>query len=185
VGPNGHIGFHTRRHVLAQDFQYDPDGLGPLVGLLHNLGDHDLAMLGAIEILRPHYDVLVQALVVRHHETQASFHVNASHHFVIGPLQHLHHRSFPTAALIDTDHSYHRPVTMQQLAHLPGGKKKILSSFVRFEETEPIPMTDDPSRNQILFIDQAQGAAPVAYQLPISLHGVQPSAQGFQILLAV
>lgn len=73
-----------------------------------------------------YHDILVKALVVRHHETDPLLKIEPAHHLLIATLQDLDNGRLHTPPAILTDDPHHRPITVQQLAHLAGREKQII-----------------------------------------------------------
>ena len=98
-------------------------------------------------------------------------------------FQHLHQCAFAASTLVDSDNPDHRPVPMQQRPHLARCEKQVVTAFVRLEKPETILVTDDPSGDKILFIDQTESIPAITYHLTIAFHRVQSPAQRLQIIL--
>ena len=118
VGADRDIGLHTGRHVIADHFHDPSDGLGALGRLIGDLGDHDLPLCGPLQAVAGNNDVVAQALVVRHHETDAALLVQAPDHIVGVALQYLDHGALEPAAAVAAADPDHDAVTVKQRPHL-------------------------------------------------------------------
>jgi len=127
-------------------------------------------------------DLLGEALVVGHDEADAAFHVEASDHVAIAPLEDLDHRAFAPAAVIDAGHAHHRAIAVHQGAHLTRRQEQVVGAVVGLEEAETVGVTDDAPGNEVGLVDDAVAAAPVADQLAVALHRRQPARQGVELL---
>ena len=63
-------------------------------------------------------------------------------------------------------------------------KRLELSGYeTRLQKAKTVRMPDHPPGNQVLLIHQAKATPPVAHQLTVTLHGVEPATQGDLIIV--
>ena len=67
-------------------------------------------------------------------------------------------------------------IPMQQGFHLLGGQKQIITARIRFQETKPVGMADDRTRNQVCLRYNRVLTHPVHKQLGIAHHRRQTPA---------
>ena len=171
--------FHPRRHVFAQHLLDPAQRPGSPTGLFDQFDDDDLPGLSIAATVGRHDDVLIDALVVGNDEAGAALLAKPTHHGLGIALQHLDHRAFAPAPIIHPDHPHHRPITVQQLAHLPRGEKQAVAAFVGDQESVAFGMTDHPPGHQVHLADRPVAFAAIADQLPVPLHGPQATGQSF------
>ncbi len=139
-------------------------------------------MLGIVAISGWHHDILVDAPIVGHHESNAAFQEEAPDYLLVLTLQHLHERRLAAPARIDARDAHHHAVAVQQAAHLPWREKQVIGSILRLEKSETIGVTHNTSAHEVGFVQQAVPAATISDYLPITFHRTQPALQCGQVL---
>src|SRR5690606_21347981 len=81
------LDFHTGIVDFAQDFYHPAKRLRMACRLLHDLDRNDLPVLSAVDLLRGNQDVVLDALVFRHHDAGTTFSQEASYQAIGAPLQ--------------------------------------------------------------------------------------------------
>ena len=87
---------------MTEYFNDSAHGLGMLVRLGCDLGNHVITGPGLARIGTRDQDILADALVIRRYKTYLAFPEKTAHYLLIGPLQYLDHRALPTAASINS-----------------------------------------------------------------------------------
>ncbi len=105
-----HLGVVLTR--LAQDIDHLTHRVIGLLGPLHNLHHHLVAVTSTIEILLRYKDVVREVLVVHHQESEVLLHIKHPHKAALGVFQNLHHRALGIGALALGQQLYPHPVTI-------------------------------------------------------------------------
>ena len=185
MGADGDVRLHAGGHVVAHHLGDATDGLGTLGGLVGDLGDDDLALLGGADAIAGDDDVVGQALVVRHHEADATLLVKAPHHGAGVAGQDLHHRALQPPAGIAADDPHHRPVVVEQGLHLAGVEIDVIAPFVGDEKAKAVGVANDSPGDQVAAVDQAEGVLAVTHELAVADHGGEAPLQGDAVLVPV
>ena len=70
---------------------------------------------------------------------------------------------------------------MQQRTHLLGGEEQVVTALVSHQKAETVGMPHHTAGDEITTIDRQISATTIAYDLAVSLHGLQSPAQGLLI----
>ena len=117
--------------------------------------------------------------VVRAHERHAAFAPEAPDHLPDTSLDDLDQRAFAAAVAIHLHHPGHHAIAVHQRTHLAGREEQIGARIVGPDEPEPVAVPDDAPGDEIHPIDEPELPAPVANDLAVALHRVQPPLQCF------
>ena len=182
VGTQGNFNLHARGHVLAQHVQYGTDRVDAGVGALVDAHHHDLALASPLVFAFRDDDVLTDAAVVWHHETDAVLDEVTTDDVCLTGLEQANQTCFLTTLAVDLGRLHQGIVTVHQALHLAVVQIQIRSTTFRAQKTETIFMAEYIPFDQIQTIRQGVTLVASEYQLPIALHGAQTTAQSFQRL---
>ncbi len=171
--------------MLAQHLDDVTDRTGTLRRLFDDFNGDDLPVHRAAGLLLRHRDIVRDALVVGHHETDTALPMEASDHAVGVALQDFGHVAFETAAAVLAGDAHHHPVVVKHGVHGARRQVDIIAAGVRHQEAEAVRVGDDPARHQVELVGQGIAATPVAHQLTVPDHGVQAAAQGLAGILVM
>src|SRR5690606_4768089 len=115
----------------------------------------------------------------RHYEGDATFFKEATDNLGGAMLQHFHNLAFPAPAIIHLIHPGGYPVTVEYLAHLPGGQKQVGATIIGDQKPETISMANHAPGDQIRFLYRQERIPAVTDQLSITAHRNQTTAQRF------
>ena len=183
VGADGNVDFQTGVKMVAEHFHDLALGTEVARGVVGDFRRHNLAGLGAaLEFWRNQYAV-INAAVVRHHETNAALLLIPADNTRRAAVQHLHHTAFRTPAAIQADDAHQHFIAVKHKLHLPGTEVDVIPLLQRDGKTVAVPVALHTATQQVQLVHQAIGAAPIDHQLAIALHGAQPFAQRIYLLL--
>ncbi len=185
VGTDGHIDFHTRRHVLAKHFHHLSRRLGTYGRLTHNVDHNVLAVPRVINLLCGNQYFVVDTGVLRNHKGDAAFLKQTTNGLMGAILQHFYYHPFATTTIIHPIHPGGNAVTVEDLAHLASCQEKIRSAVIRDQKTKSILMASDTAGDQIRLFNGQVGSPTITDQLSVPAHGNQPATQGFDALLGL
>ena len=183
VGADGDIRLHPRGHVVAQDLDDAPDGLGPFGGLVGDLRHHDLPRLGLADQVAGDDDLVSQALVVGHHEPDAALLVEAPDHAVGLALQNFDDPSLQAPAPVPPCDPHHHAVAMEEAAHFLRIEIQVVAAGIGLDEAEAVRVADDPPGDEIAAVDQAEGIDAVSHQLAVADHGREAPIEGGEVFV--
>ena len=177
VRANRDVDLHARQHPGPQHLL---DGADRRVAPRRRLGDarDDVVAVARIGArVRRNEDVVMDPRVVGAHEGDAALAPQAPDHLRDAPLDDLDQRPFAAPVAIDLHHAGHYPIPVHQPAHVPRREEQIGARVVGPDESEPVPVSDDASGDEVHPIDEPELAAAVADDLAVTLHGREPALQ--------
>ena len=140
------------------------------------------AIPGPHQVVGGDQDLLGDALVVRQQKGDTGLDLHAPHNVLERALEHLDHGRLTPATPVQTGDPSHDTVAMPESAHLARAQEQVIAALVRAHEPEAVRMSDDAPMDQVLVIDHAVAAAPVAHDLAIACHRVHTPRQRIQLL---
>ena len=171
------VGCHARGQMIAEDLGDLAERLTPRLRVLGDVYHRHLAVARPAQPVRCDQDLLRDPLVVGQQERDAGLDLQAADDVLERALQHLDDRGLAAAAAVDTGDARDDAVTVPQAAHLARAQEQVVAALVRMQEAESVRMADDPTVDQVLVVDDAVTAAPVAYHLAVARHGVETTRQ--------
>jgi len=129
--------------------------------------------------------VVAYAGVMGQQKTDAALLHVATHHHLVGALEHLYDLPLGPTTPINTRHCHQNFIAVEDLVHLPGREKQVLVTLERSRKTIPVAMSHHPTAKQVHALGHAVSAASSGDDLPIALHRSQPFAQRLEITIAI
>lgn len=183
IGADRHVDFHSRRHVLPEHLKYLARRLGANGWLAHDLDNHILAVHGFAGMLVRHQDLVVDASILRHHESNTAFFKEPTDRLLGTVFQHLDNHTFTTTAIIHAIYPGSYPVAVKHLPHLARRQEQIRATVIGNQKPEAIPVPDNLARDQICLFQRQECIPAIADQLSVAAHGNQTTAQGLDAFL--
>ncbi len=177
VRADSDVDLHARGHVRAEHLDHLTDRLGIGLRLLDDAHHYDLAVLGRALVLGGDHDLVTDALVIGDDEANAALEIEAPDQLLGAALQHLHDLPFAPPAAVEADDPHQHAIAMEQRAHLTRREIHILAAFVGNQKTESVRMTGYAPGHQIHLLRRTVALAPVAHQLAVADHGIEPAPQ--------
>ncbi len=188
--------FHAGIAEIAQDLDHAADRRR-VAGRLFDQFDFDhaagsglqcpLALLG-----RGQHDLLTDAAVLGDAELHAVLFDDAGDQTRIAALGDLHHPALTAAAAIKSGDAHQHTVAMQHAAHFLRAEEDVplvafLTLLVRLavtgdDETEPVRVSFDSTRDEVCLVGNDVGIASVAHQLRLALHRAQAAHEVLALL---
>ncbi len=107
--------------------------------------------------------------------------MNPAYQFQRVASEYLHDLPFIPAPTIPAANTYHRLVPMEHSAHLPMGKKYVVSLIVANQEAESIRMGRYSPRKQFQFVRNGIDVPSINDYLTIAHHRSQPESESVSI----
>ena len=114
-----HCDFHFHARVIdpTQHFHHSAHGRRVARGRIHNFNGHDLACLCPHGVDGRHNDIVLNALVFRHHNQNAALIDQTAHQVAIGVLEHFQNHGLGPAASIHAHHARTHAIAMHGFHH--------------------------------------------------------------------
>ena len=155
---------------LAQHLGHAAQRLRVAGGLRHDLDRHHLPVLGAVGVAGRDQDVVLDALVFRHHDGQAMLMQETADQLVGAALDDLDDGAFGLAAILAARLDQHA-VAMQHLEHLARRQEQVRAAVVAQQEAETVAVAQHLARHEVQLGGQQQHALAVGHQLAVAFHG--------------
>ncbi len=162
---------------LAEDLDHAPDRRRVLRGRLGDLGRDDLAGRRAHRAARLDHHVVLDALVLGHHQQHAALVDEPAHQAAVGASGDLDDAAFGAAARVGAGPTHQDPVAMHDFLHLAGRQEDVAAAVVGNQEPEAVTMAGDLAGDQVDAADRHQPALAVLQDLAVALHRGQAAAQ--------
>jgi len=168
------LDFHPRIVDLAQDLDDPADRLRMSRRGIHDLAGDHLAMAGTARIPRRDQDVVLDALVLRHDDVDATLVEEAPDQHLVGPLGDLDDGALGASPVIGADLLDQHPVAMHGLLHLARRQEHVGLAIVADQEAEAVAMSLDPAGDEIELGGEQQHPLAIGHELPVALHRGEP-----------
>ncbi len=146
-----------------------------------DLDDHDLAGSGALLLARLDHHVLVQAAIVRRHQSHAVLDQDPTDQPRRAAFQHLRDRALLAPAAVDADHAGEHAVTMHHRTHLLRRQVQVVAAFVGTQEAVTLGIGQHAAGDQVELLRGRITATAAQQQLAIADHRAQALAQRVEV----
>ena len=119
-------------------FPVGDNRLAASAGLLYQLNQNNLTMIGITFVFWWYGNVVDNTFVVRDDEGHRAFTVKTSHYLMCVAFQNLNNGTFSPTSTINTGHMGDDAITMDKSTHFTGRQKQVVTIIIGNQETKSI-----------------------------------------------